>query len=59
MSKWHFQDSVASGVVLETDRDCVISGYRIPANQIVGVNIIGIGHDPAYFPQPHSFSPER
>jgi hypothetical protein len=36
-----------------------ILGYTIPAGQPLVMSIVGIHHDPATFPDPDSFRPER
>ncbi|XP_070562972.1 1,25-dihydroxyvitamin D(3) 24-hydroxylase, mitochondrial-like [Ptychodera flava] len=41
------------------DRDVIIRGYRIPAKTVIGSNVWLIGQDPANFPDPLEFRPER
>lgn len=38
---------------------CTIDGLEIPAGTIIGVPIFGIHHNPAYFPDPFTYTPER
>lgn len=40
-------------------QDTQLAGYDIPANTTVLVNIHGIAHDPAVWPDPHRFLPQR
>ncbi|CAD6207656.1 unnamed protein product [Miscanthus lutarioriparius] len=43
----------------ETMRDTTISGYDVPANTRVFVNAWAIGRDPASWPAPEEFNPDR
>jgi len=36
-----------------------ILGYTIPAGQALVISIVGIHHDPALYPEPDAFKPER
>ncbi|KAK1288658.1 Cytochrome P450 93A3 [Acorus calamus] len=45
--------------VRESIRDCHVSGYDIPAGTRLFVNIWAIGRDPAHWPDPEDFRPER
>ncbi len=40
-------------------RDVEVEGRRIPKGTLVVINIIGMHHDPALFPDPERFDPER
>ena len=40
-------------------QDTTIHNYHIPAGTVVAINLFSSGRDPAYFPQPHKFSPHR
>ncbi|MGW0917252.1 cytochrome P450, partial [Streptomyces sp. NPDC002784] len=40
-------------------RDVVVGGYRIRAGTETVLNTYGLHRDPAVFPQPHVFSPDR
>ncbi|KAJ3678621.1 hypothetical protein LUZ60_002424 [Juncus effusus] len=42
-----------------TKKDIIVSGYRIPANTSLFVNIWSIGRDPKYWVEPDEFRPER
>ena len=43
----------------ETMRDTTICGYDVPANTRVFVNAWAIGRDPASWPAPEEFNPDR
>ncbi|MDO9020428.1 MAG: cytochrome P450 [Deltaproteobacteria bacterium] len=40
-------------------RDVEVAGRHIPKGHLVIINIIGMHHDPALFPDPERFDPER
>ena len=40
-------------------RDVEVEGRHIPKGDLVVINIIGMHHDPALFPDPERFDPER
>lgn len=39
--------------------DAVVGGYRVPAGTTVLVNAWGLARDPAFWPHPHQFLPDR
>ncbi|XP_063221088.1 cytochrome P450 315a1, mitochondrial [Bacillus rossius redtenbacheri] len=39
--------------------DCQLGGYPVPAGQLVVLSLYTSGRDPAYFPEPASFLPQR
>lgn len=43
----------------ESRERCEINGYEIPAKTKVLINTWAISRDPAYWPEPDSFKPER
>ncbi|CAN8237098.1 unnamed protein product [Cochlearia groenlandica] len=45
--------------VRESDKECTVSGYRIPAKTRVIVNVWAIGRDPNQWEDPLVFKPER
>lgn len=49
--------------VYRTDRVCqesiTINGYRFDKGDTFLMNIIGIHHNPEYWPDPEKFDPER
>nr|QWK52261.1 cytochrome P450 93D1 [Isatis tinctoria] len=45
--------------VRESDEECVVAGYRIPAKTRVIVNVWAIGRDPNQWEDPLEFRPER
>jgi cytochrome P450 len=49
----------ASAVVRFTTRDAVADGYRIPAGTNILVGIHALHHDPAWWPDPADFDPDR
>eukprot|EP00257_Ricinus_communis_P022343 XP_015582042.1 licodione synthase [Ricinus communis] len=46
-------------VARKSIQDCKISGYKIPANCLLFVNMWSIGRDPKYWKNPLQFEPER
>lgn len=43
----------------EAIQDCTINGFHIPSKSRIIVNTYAIGRDPAVWPNPDEFSPER
>ncbi|XVF77123.1 hypothetical protein PTKIN_Ptkin14bG0015400 [Pterospermum kingtungense] len=43
----------------ESNHDCEINGYEIPAKAIVLVNGWALGRDPDYWKEPDRYYPER
>ncbi|KAJ5421624.1 hypothetical protein N7491_010069 [Penicillium cf. griseofulvum] len=55
--RWH---TVAPmGIPHKTDEDDIINGYVIPKNAIILPNIWSFNNDPAIYPNPRDFRPER
>lgn len=50
---------IASELPVQTKRDVVLSGYRLPALTNVMINIVGINNDPERYSEPQRFFPER
>uniref|UniRef100_A0A7E4UQX7 Unspecific monooxygenase n=1 Tax=Panagrellus redivivus TaxID=6233 RepID=A0A7E4UQX7_PANRE len=50
---------VTNNVTRRTTKETVIHGYKIPAGQPIVSNIASLLYDDRYFPEPHSFKPER
>uniref|UniRef100_A0A7E4UPY9 CYtochrome P450 family n=1 Tax=Panagrellus redivivus TaxID=6233 RepID=A0A7E4UPY9_PANRE len=50
---------VPTNVVHKTTKDTVIHGYKIPAGQPIVSHISAMLYDDRYFPEPHTFKPER
>ena len=42
-----------------TRDDMKIGPYNLPKNSCVGINIIGLMHNPKYYSEPHVFNPDR
>jgi cytochrome P450 len=40
-------------------RDVHVGGHRLAKGSLIGVNIVGMHHRPAYFPEPYRFDPDR
>ena len=50
----------ATGTLLRrTRKDIKIGPYEIPEGMLVGVNIIGLMHNPKYYNNPEKFDPDR
>jgi cytochrome P450 len=49
----------AAGVARLATRDIAVDGYRVEAGSLVAVGIYGLHHDPALWPDPMVFDPER
>jgi cytochrome P450 len=49
----------AAGVARLATRDIAVDGYRIQAGTLVAVGLYGLHHDPALWPDPMKFDPER
>jgi cytochrome P450 len=49
----------AAGVARLATRDIAVDGYRVQAGTLVAVGIYGLHHDPAIWPDPMVFDPER
>nr|XP_045016491.1 thromboxane-A synthase [Jaculus jaculus] len=43
----------------EAAQDCEVLGQRIPAGAVLEVAVGALHHDPAYWPHPETFNPER
>ena len=49
----------AAGVGRLATRDIAVDGYRVEAGSLIAVGIYGLHHDPAIWPDPMSFDPDR
>jgi cytochrome P450 len=49
----------AAGVARLATRDIAVDGYRVEAGSLVAVGIYGLHHDPAIWPDPMVFDPDR
>ncbi|MFG1934982.1 cytochrome P450 [Mycobacterium sp. NPDC048908] len=49
----------AAGVARLATRDIAVAGYRVQAGSLIAVGIYGLHHDPAIWPDPMVFDPER
>lgn len=49
----------AAGVARLATRDIAVNGYRVEAGSLVAVGIYGLHHDPALWPNPMDFDPDR
>ncbi|KAK9170158.1 hypothetical protein Syun_002298 [Stephania yunnanensis] len=46
-------------VIRESDEDCTVGGYHIPAKTRLFVNVWAIGRDPQHWEKPLEFNPDR
>jgi cytochrome P450 len=49
----------AAGVGRLATRDIAVDGYRVEAGTLIAVGIYGLHHDPAIWPDPMTFDPDR
>nr|WP_090276346.1 cytochrome P450 [Mycolicibacterium komanii]CRL69689.1 cytochrome P450 [Mycolicibacterium komanii] len=49
----------AAGVARMATRDIAVDGYRVEAGTLVALGIYGLHHDPALWPNPKVFDPDR
>jgi cytochrome P450 len=49
----------AAGVARMATRDIAVDGYRVEAGSLIAVGIYGLHHDPAIWPDPMVFDPDR
>jgi cytochrome P450 len=49
----------AAGVARLATRDIAVDGYRVEAGSLIAVGIYGLHHDPAIWPDPMAFDPDR
>lgn len=49
----------AAGVARLATRDIAVDGYRVEAGTLVAVGLYGLHHDPALWPNPMVFDPDR
>jgi len=49
----------AAGVGRLATRDIAVDGYRVEAGSLIAVGIYGLHHDPAIWPDPMTFDPDR
>ena len=49
----------AAGVARLATRDIAVDGYRVQAGSLIAVGIYGLHHDPAIWPDPMRFDPDR
>lgn len=46
-------------LIRESSEDTELGGFKLPAGTKVGINVLGMHHDPRHFPDPQEFLPER
>ena len=49
----------AAGVARLATRDIAVNGYRVQAGSLIAVGIYALHHDPALWPNPMDFDPDR
>jgi cytochrome P450 len=50
----------ATGILARVTREeTTIGPYTLPANMLIGTNIIGLMHNPKYYDNPSVFNPDR
>ncbi len=49
----------AAGVARLATRDIAVNGYRVEAGSLVAVGLYALHHDPALWPNPKEFDPDR
>ncbi|KUI63048.1 Isotrichodermin C-15 hydroxylase [Cytospora mali] len=53
-------DEIRSTFSIATDKEpLVIDGHHIPRGTLFGVNVYALSHNPAIFPEPFEYDPER
>ncbi|PRP77056.1 hypothetical protein PROFUN_14647, partial [Planoprotostelium fungivorum] len=50
---------IVGRVVVTSNRDTTVNGYRLKKGQFISINTAGIQRDPLYYPNPHEFVPQR
>ncbi|KAL0031098.1 hypothetical protein WJX77_003695 [Trebouxia sp. C0004] len=46
-------------LIRESSEDTELDGIKLPVGTKVGINVLGMHHDPKHFPDPEEFLPER
>ncbi|KAL0052923.1 hypothetical protein WJX82_009946 [Trebouxia sp. C0006] len=46
-------------LIRESSEDTELGGFKLPAGTKVGINVLGMHHNPKHFPDPQDFLPER
>ncbi|KAI4524834.1 cytochrome P450 [Schizophyllum commune] len=59
LESFRWRPVTAGGGAHKATKDLIWEGYRIPAGATVYGNVWSVGRDPAYFPDPEAFNPQR
>ncbi|KAL1738116.1 cytochrome P450, partial [Schizophyllum fasciatum] len=59
LESFRWRPVTAAGGAHKATKDLIWEGYRIPAGATVYGNVWSVGRDPACFPDPEAFNPQR